>query len=332
MKRKKTIVILSVLSAVVLAAVAAALYLLTLRTHNDQSVELRIYPTDTCDKVMKQLRDKGVITDGVFVTMLAKYKSYDINVRSGRYVIEPRMRQTELVRKLANGLQTPVPLVVGKVRTAEQLAARIASQLMMNEKDLLAEMERKEYYQNIFDHVLPNTYEVYWNVSPSGLLERLEREADKWWQGRQQSLERCGLDRHQVVVLASIVEEETNKNDEKARIAGVYVNRLNKGMLLQADPTVKYAVGDFSLKRIRYKHLQTDSPYNTYMYKGLPPSAICLPTLASIEAVLNYERHDYLFFCAREDFSGYHNFACTPGEHYVNAGRYTAALNRLGIK
>jgi UPF0755 protein len=203
---------------------------------------------------------------------------------------------------------------------------------MLSENDILLAIDNTTDSQNFFDRVVPNTYEVYWNISAEKLLERLEKEANKWWENQSNQLEKIGLSRHEVVVLASIVEEETNKNEEKPTIAGVYINRLKKDMLLQADPTVKYAVGDFTIKRVMYKHLQTESPYNTYLNKGLPPTAICLPNVSSLKAVLNYQKHNYMFFCAKEDFSGYHNFATTPNEHYRNAEKYKNALNKLGIK
>ena len=233
---------------------------------------------------------------------------------------------------LANGLQTPIKLVINKVRLKEDFAKKVAEQLMITENDILLAINNEENPENFFDKVVCNTYEVYWNISAESLLERLEKEADKWWESQENQMKKIGLSRHQIVVLASIVEEETNKNEEKPTIAGVYINRLKKDMLLQADPTVKYAVGDFTIKRVMYKHLQTESPYNTYINKGLPPTAICLPEISSLKAVLNYQKHNYMFFCAKEDFSGYHNFAVTPNEHYRNAEKYKNALNKLGIK
>ena len=237
-----------------------------------------------------------------------------------------------MAKQLVRGLQTPVKLVIGKVRTQEELAEMMANQLMINSADINHAILKTENSSNIFDNIVPNTYEVYWNIGAEQLLQRLKKESDKWWNSKAKQLERLGLSRHEVVVLASIVEEETNKNEEKPIIAGVYVNRLRRDMLLQADPTIKYAVGDFSIKRVMYKHLQTDSPYNTYMYKGLPPTAICLPEQSSLNAVLEYAEHNYVFFCAKDDFSGYHNFAETSEEHYANADKYRAALNREGIK
>jgi UPF0755 protein len=180
---------------------------------------------------------------------------------------------------------------------------------------------------------IPNTYELYWNTSAQNLMQRMKSEYDKFWTpARDAAREKLGLTRVQVSTLASIVEAEQQQHpDERPRIAGVYLNRLKRGMKLQADPTVVYANGDFGIKRVLNVHLQKDSPYNTYKYVGLPPGPINLPSIASIDAVLHPEQNDYLYFCAKDDFSGYHAFAATQQQHLVNAHRYQAALTRAGI-
>jgi UPF0755 protein len=185
----------------------------------------------------------------------------------------------------------------------------------------------------LFSLFIPNTYEFYWTVSPEDFVRRMRKEYDRFWTPeRDAARRRSGLSRDEVMTLASIVTEETNKADEMPRVAGVYINRLRKGMPLQADPTVKCALQDFSLRRILHKHLRTPSPYNTYLNKGLPPSPIAMPSVAAIDGVLNFENHDYLFFCARPTFDGYHSFARTYGEHLANARAYSAELNRRNIK
>lgn len=307
--------------------------ILNKKTINKESVELLIYPNDSYEKIVKDLEDKNVIDkNSNTFAFIAKLRGLKDGVKSGRYLIESQTTILDLVKKLDNGLQTPVKLVINKVRLHEDFAKKVSQQLMLSENDILLAINESEDSKNFFDRVIPNTYEVYWNISAQALIERLEKEADKWWENQESLMKKTGLSRHEIVVLASIVDEETNMSNEKPTIAGVYINRLKKDMLLQADPTVKYAVGDFTIKRVMYKHLQTDSPYNTYMYKGLPPTAICLPNVSSLKAVLNYEKHDYIFFCAKEDFSGYHNFARTPAEHYRNAERYKNELNKLGIR
>lgn len=330
---KKKIIILSSILLVLIIGIIGVFSLLNSKVENRETVELYIYPSESYEKVLEKLEKSKVINKkSKGFSVFSKIKNLESNVKSGHYTIEPNTTKLDLVRKLANGLQTPVKLVINKVRLKEDFAKKISEQLMLSENDILLAIDNTSDSKNFFDRVIPNTYEVYWNVSAEGLLERLEKEADKWWENQENLMKKTGLSRHEVVVLASIVDEETNMSNEKPTIAGVYINRLKKGMLLQADPTVKYAVGDFAIKRVMYKHLQTDSPYNTYLYKGLPPTAICLPNVSSLKAVLNYEKHDYMFFCAKEDFSGYHNFARTPNEHYRNAERYKNALNKLGIR
>ena len=331
--KKQTIIILSIVALILISGIICGFLLLNKKVRNNESVSLYIYPSENYEKVLEKLEKNGVIekNERAF-SIFSKVKKLENNIKSGHYVIEPKTSQVDLVRTLANGLQTPVKLVINKVRLKQDFAKKIANQLMLSENDILLAIDNRENSQNLFDNIVCNTYEVYWNISAEKLLERLEKEANKWWENQSNQLEKIGLSRHEVVVLASIVEEETNKNEEKPTIAGVYINRLKKDMLLQADPTVKYAVGDFTIKRVMYKHLQAESPYNTYLNKGLPPTAICLPEISSLKAVLNYQKHNYMFFCAKEDFSGYHNFATTPNEHYRNAERYKNALNKLGIK
>ena len=180
---------------------------------------------------------------------------------------------------------------------------------------------------------IPNTYEVWWNITPEGLTERMKKEYDNFWnEERLAKLARTRLTQKEVSTLASIICEETRMTDEMPTMAGVYINRLRRGMLLQADPTVKFAIGDFTIRRVLNRHLEVDSPYNTYKYAGLPPSPICMPSIKGIDAVLNYKESNYLYFCAKEDFSGYHNFARTLSEHNQNARRYANALNRAGIR
>ena len=331
--KKQTILILSIVALILIIGIICGFSLLNKKVRNNESVSLYIYPSENYENVLEKLEKNGVIekNERAF-SIFSKVKNLENNVKSGHYIIEPNSTQKDLVRMLANGLQTPVKLVINKVRLKQDFAKKIANQLMLSENDILLAIDNRENSQNLFDNIVCNTYEVYWNISAEKLLERLEKEANKWWENQSNQLEKIGLSRHEVVVLASIVEEETNKNEEKPTIAGVYINRLKKDMLLQADPTVKYAVGDFAIKRVMYKHLQTESPYNTYLNKGLPPTAICLPNVSSLKAVLNYQKHNYMFFCAKEDFSGYHNFATTPNEHYRNAEKYKNALNKLGIK
>lgn len=260
--------------------------------------------------------------------------------KPGHYSLQPKMSVLEVARMLKLGLQSPVRVTMNNVRTMPQLAGKLSRQLDTDSVTLLrtltspATAERVGFDSlTLFSMFLPDTYELYWTTTPDELVDRMKREYDRFWEGeRDAKRSRSGLSRLEVMTLASIVYEETRQTDEMARVAGVYVNRLRKGMPLQADPTIKYAMQDFGLRRILHKHLKTPSPYNTYLNKGLPPSPICMPGKNAIEGVLDFERHDYLFFCARPTFDGHHNFARTYAEHQRNARAYVAELNRRKIR
>jgi UPF0755 protein len=188
--------------------------------------------------------------------------------------------------------------------------------------------------ENIMSLFIPNTYQVYWNTSPQNLLKRLQVENDAFWakKNRREKAKSLGLSTQEVYTLASIVEKESLVMDEKPIIAGVYLNRLKKGMLLQADPTVVFAVGDFSIQRVLNKHLAIDSPYNTYKNVGLPPGPICMPSISSIDGVLNAEKHNYIFFCAKPNSGGRHAFANTLAGHNRNAAIYRNWLQANQIR
>ena len=260
--------------------------------------------------------------------------------KPGHYVLKPGMSVIEVARMLKLGMQTPVRVTINNVRIPAQLAQKLARQIDADSAAIMQALTSKELAAKVgFDSVtlfsmfIPDSYEFYWTVTPEEFVKRMKREYDRFWTSeRDAKRKRSGLSRMEVMTLASIVYEETRKTDEMPRIAGVYVNRLRIGIPLQADPTVKYAMQDFALRRILYKHLKYPSPYNTYINKGLPPSPICMPGKNAIDAVLDFEKHDYIFFCARPTFDGYHNFARTLSEHNANARAYSAELNRRKIK
>jgi UPF0755 protein len=264
------------------------------------------------------------------------------NVKPGHYLLRKGMNIIEVARMLNLGQQTPVNVVVNTSRLPGQLARRVATQIEADSAALHAVMRDPEALAKygytseleLFSMFVPNTYEMWWTVTPEQFVARMHTEYDRFWNPeRLAKLAKSPLhSQMEVITLASILYEETRKTDEMPRMAGVYLNRIKKGMPLQADPTIKYAMGDFTLRRILHKHLRTPSPYNTYINRGLPPTPICMPSIAAIDAVLNAENNNYLYFCAREDFSGYHNFATTYGEHLRNARRYTAELNKRDIR
>ncbi|MGD2035006.1 MAG: endolytic transglycosylase MltG [Bacteroidales bacterium] len=269
----------------------------------------------------------------------AKKKNYPSHVNPGRYKVKNRISNNEFINMLRSGKQDPVKLTFNNLRTEKQLANRLAEQLELDAQAVMhffdSDSAARRFGFNRYTLkciFIPNTYEVYWDISAGALFERMLDEYNAFWnRKRTHKAEEIKLTKEEVITLASIVNEETRKDDEKRRIAGVYMNRLKKGIRLHADPTVIYAVGNFSMQRVLRKHYRTDSPFNTYRIDGLPPGPICFPEISSIDAVLNYERHDYLYFCAKSDFSGYHSFAKTLKEHNRNAELYRRELNRRRI-
>lgn len=263
----------------------------------------------------------------------ARHIGLDNSCKAGHYVLAEGMSAVEVARLFKTGRQTPVNVVINNVRTPRELAGKLSRQLEADSVSLLRafscdSLARTAGFDTVslFSMFIPDTYELYWTVTPPELLKRMRREYDAFWSSRDAYLGRCRMSRYEVMTLASILYEETKAVDEMPRIAGVYVNRLRKGMPLQACPTVKYALQDFSLRRILNEHLKVKSPYNTYINKGLPPSPICMPSKQAIDAVLHYEEHPYLFFCARPERDGHHNFARTYAEHNANSRAYSRAV------
>lgn len=269
--------------------------------------------------------------------LYASRLNLDTRLKAGHYIIKQGQSVISVVRMFVLGEQAPINLVIGEARTLPQLAGRLSKQIMADSTLLLSTLRNSELkarygYQrdSIIAMFVPNTYQVYWTITPEQLLERMNREYNAFWnRDREAKLAATKLTKYQAMTLASIVYEETKNRGEMPKIAGVYINRLRKKMPLQACPTVKYAMGDFTLTRILYKHLRYDSPFNTYRNAGLPPAPICIPSIAAIDAVLNYDKNNYLYFCAKPEFDGTHNFARTLREHNANSRRYNEALKRL---
>ncbi len=336
--KKKVLIAATGLAVVTLAIFAAA----KLSKQVAVAEDTRIYiPTnasydDLCDTLAKY----NITPHKSTFNLMAKVRGLDKNVKSGSYVVRPGMSYLQLVQKLYTGNQNPIHITIGKYRTVRQLCNGVAPKMEFTADTLYKILADKDFCQ-VYNHTpqtiigafTQNTYEVYWNTSPKRFVERMMMETDAFWNDeRTARLKKTGLSRNEAVTLASIVEEETNRQSEKADIASVYLNRLRKGMRLEADPTVKFATGDFSLRRILAQHLQTQSPYNTYQNTGLPPGPICLPSPESIDAVLANKKTGYIYFCAKEDFTGYHNFASTYQQHLANAARYHRALNERNIR
>jgi len=294
----------------------------------------------TIEDVYRILFDNNYIVNKKSLQWVAEKKNYKKHVKPGRYLLSKKMSNNDLINLLRSGEQMPVNLTFNNIRTKEQLAGCVAAQIETDSVSLAKLLNDKEYVakfgfntNTIISLFIPNTYEFYWNTTAEQFIDRMAKEYKKFWnETRMSKAKEIGLSQSQVSTLASIVQAEQSKyNDEKATIAGLYINRINIGMLLQADPTVVFAIGNFEMQRVKTSDLAYDSPYNTYIYAGLPPGPISIPEISSIDAVLNYQKHNYLYMCAKEDFSGYHNFSTNLKQHNLYAHKYQAALRKRGI-
>ena len=305
--------------------------------HNPQKHFLYITTGSNFSSVKDSLLKNNMISNDFWFNQVSKYAGYPENVKAGKYKVNSGMSLYHLVKMLRSGRQSPVNLVITKLRTKEDLAKKISDNFEIDSSSVMNFLNNgdvlKQYdvdTNTVMTDVIPNTYTYTWNTSMKNIFKKLYTENQKFWnEERKEKAERLNLTPIQVYTLASIVEEETNKEEDKGKIASVYINRLSKGMKLAADPTVKFAMRNFELKRIYHKHLAFPSAYNTYLNTGLPPGPICTPSIKTIDAVLNSPHTDYLFFVARSDFSGYSDFASTYQQHQVFAKAYQQALDSL---
>ncbi len=317
------------------------LWVIVLRENVKAEEPVRIYlPTGSDFNALNDTLDRAdILRNRNSFLIASRLKSFGKSVKPGSYIIEPGMSNNSLVNMLRSGRQAPVNVTFNNIRTLGELAGKIGRQIEADSVSLATFLsDESNYSEDGFDSrtvisvFIPDTYQLYWSVDARGLYRRMLKEyRDYWNNDRTAQAEAHGLTPAEVSVLASIVDEEASKDDEKPRIAGVYINRLRAGMPLQADPTVKFAVNDFTIRRVLNRHLEFDSPYNTYMYAGLPPGPIRCPSRSGLEAVLNAEKHEYLFFVARPDGSGYHHFSRTLAEHNRYAASYRSELNRRRI-
>ncbi|NVO03532.1 MAG: endolytic transglycosylase MltG [Bacteroidetes bacterium] len=307
---------------------------------NKETTFVYIPTNSKFDDVVRILYENKVIINKNSFEWVAERKKYKDHIKPGKYLVKADMSNNDLINMLRSGKQEPVKLVFNNIRTRFQLASKISKQIEADSVSLIDFLNDSDYLEkmhltpeNSIALFIPNTYSINWNTSAKEFIDRMYSEFQKFWNSdRRNKAKALKLTPEEVSILASIVQEETLKPDEMPKVAGVYLNRLRKDQKLEADPTVKFAVGDFTIKRILNRHLEIDSPYNTYKYKGLPPGPICLPSSKTIDRVLNAEKHKYIYFCAKEDFSGYHNFAVTFEEHKANAKRYQRELDRRNIK
>jgi len=306
------------------------------------SVDYAIFyiPTDsTYEYVLRELNRDGIIQDMKSFKWMAGKKGYPDHVKPGRYRISRGMNNNEMVNMLRSGSQEPVLVVFNSVRTLADLAGKVSRYIEPDSLSLLdyfADPSTPAKYgldeKDFTTIFIPDSYEFFWTTTPEQFTKRMKKESDRFWKGaREAKADALGMTKEEVITLASIVDEETIHDDENARVAGLYINRLKAGIPLQADPTLKFAMGDFTRRRIINSDKQISSPYNTYKYKGLPPGPISIPSVSAIDGVLNYEKHNYLYMCAKADFSGYHAFARTLEQHGQNARAYQRVLNQKRI-
>lgn len=343
MKKKKTkrtnIIVATVAIMLLLAAISGLALLRGQKMSNSESVTLYLPTGSSYEAVVDSLDAHGCIGNHAIFNNMARLRHYRDNVKGGCYVIGAHNNVWNTLTKLYYGNQDPIHVTINKYRTKEQLCQYLDKKLELSADTLLAMLQNDSICAayghttaTIIGIFVQNTYDIYWNIIPSKLLDRMKKESDRFWNNNR--IDKCKalkLTPDEVITLASIVEEETNKNDEKELIASVYLNRLRKGMLLQADPTLKFAAGDFTLRRILNKHMESNNPYNTYRFPGLPPGPICIPGPKSIDAVLANRKTEYLYFCAKADFSGYHAFATSLAQHNANAAAFHAELNKRKI-
>ena len=290
------------------------------------------------NELIKKLEDDTLINDILSFSFLSKLMEYQENIKIGAYKVKMNMSNYEMITMLRSGNQTPIKLTFTYARKIEDLAEKITTKLKMSKDDLLNYLNENINNYNGFKKTdiisifLPDTYEVYWNISPEKLTNKMYSEYKKFWnEERLSKLDKINLNQKEAIVLASIVASESRMLDEADRIAGLYINRLNRKMRLQADPTLIFAANDFTIRRVLNKHKKIKSPYNTYIHRGLPPGPIRLVSKKYIDAVLNYEKHNYIYMCAKEDFSGYHAFATNLSDHNRNAKKFQIALNMRKI-
>lgn len=306
--------------------------------------EVYVYvPTDANYETVKKIVEPYVENMNRF-DVVANKKSYPENVKAGRFLFKKGMNSNELINALRQNLA--VNLAFNNQERLEDFAGRIGSQIEADSLSLLNSFKDPVFLkengfneENVLTMFIPNTYEIYWNTSAIKFRDKMIKEYRNFWnEERVEKAKKQGLTPTEATILASIVHKESVKKDERPRIAGVYLNRLNKGMLLQADPTVIFAVkkqsNDFKqvIKRVLNKDLSVASPYNTYYSGGLPPGPIAMPDITALEAVLNPEKHNYIYFCASVDRFGYHEFAVTQAEHEINAKKYYNWINSQGVK
>jgi peptidoglycan lytic transglycosylase G len=340
--KKKSILYLLAGTVIIISAAIIFLYkaVFGISIHPETPGKSIIIPTGASfEQVLDSIETNLTIRNWKLFVWVAEKKHYPALVKPGKYVIDKAFSYNSLINMLRSGRQTPVRITFQNIRTLNQLAGKIGRQIEADSAQIMNFLSDESNYagdgfkkESVIAVFIPNTYELYRNTDAKGLYNRMLKEYRMFWNDERQAKSREeGLTPVEVAILASIIDDEVSRPDEKPRIAGVYLNRLKRGMPLQACPTIKFALNDFTITRVLYKHLQVDSPYNTYKYTGFPPGPIGCPSVEGLEAVLNAENHDYLYFAAKSDFSGYHNFSRTLSEHNHYAEIYQRELDKRKI-
>ncbi|MFC2087441.1 endolytic transglycosylase MltG [Bacteroidota bacterium] len=336
---KRNFVLASVLFVIIVLTI---LYIIAFKPNiqkSDDFIFVKIPTHSTINDVYDLLEKDSIVRSIKTFKILAQRKNYANHVYPGRYKVHSKMSNNKLINLLRSGKQEPLNVVINTVRSLEKLAKIVSLQIEADSAEIFTMLHDTAFLRSydftpvtVYAAIIPNTYEFFWNTNAKDFMKRMMKEYERFWNDeREKHANELSLTKMEVSILASIIDQETIKSDEMPRIAGVYMNRLQKKIRLQADPTVKFALGDYEIKRVLRKHLRYDSPYNTYIYRGLPPGPISIPSIAAIDAVLLYERHDYIYMCAKEDFSGYHYFAKSLREHLRYARKYQRALNEKKI-
>ncbi len=290
--------------------------------------------------VYQTIKEQQLVRDTTTFLSTAQNMDYPGSVKPGRYRLEKGMSNRRFINMLKAGNQEPVKLAFQNVRLKQTLAGMVAKKLETDSSSLMQLLDSAAYLKqfgmdtnSVYSLFIPNSYEVYWNTSAEKFIERMHSEYQKFWNDdRIAKAKKINLTPVQVSVMASIVDAEALHDKEMPTIAGLYMNRYTRGIRLEADPTVIFANNDFTIRRVLNRHLRKVSPYNTYLNKGLPPGPITMPSINAIDAVLNYDAHNFIYMCAKDDFSGYHAFASTLSQHLINARKFQQALNERNIR
>lgn len=338
--RKFTIAI--VLIILIALGVTCVIYYLNYFGPNvtDKQEFLYIHTGATYDDVYKTIREEGIVKDTTTFNWAAQNMKYTTRVKAGRYHLHAGMSNRKLINMLASGTQSPVSLAFHTMRLKTDFAGFVGKKIEPDSAEIINLLDSADFVKkygfttdDVYTMFLPNTYQLYWNTSPQKFFKKMYGAYLKFWTSeRTEKAKALGLSPVQVSILASIVDAEALHDDEMPTIAGLYLNRLRKGMKLESDPTIIFAENDFTIHRVLNKYLTINSPYNTYLHTGLPPGPVMMPSINAINSVLDYKKSDYLYMCAKADFSGYHAFATNVADHLKNAHAFQQALNERNIK